>query len=441
LNSKALTKIQSASLITIILIAAVCGGAVYILWSRSSQTTENIKIGFCGDLNNIVGKASWHAVILAAEQVNAEGGVLGRNLTVVAEDDASETPPLDIAVASNALTKLITVDKADYIVTSNPTNVLVFQDIAAEHKKILFSVWASGAELNQRVLDNYDKYKYYFKTFAPNSTVASLELVSSLIALKNYTGFTKVALLVQDIPQFRASASMLNSTLPQYGFEVVYSGAALASATDFTSQFAAIEASGAEILVPIIVTQAGTFLAKEWYDRQSPFVAWGIIPFVQNSNSWNLTEGKCEFMSSNGLPVASGYPWTNKTLPTRAAFTQRWGELPSDISAAAYDTVRFILPDAIKRAGTTETEPVIKNLETTNVETSMARQFVFTSSHDATWNFADPKNPDTPLNEEHGMFMTFQWQNATQVPVYPKDIKDEVGATYKFPPWHGPWSK
>ena len=376
---------------------------------------------------------------MAAEQVNAEGGVLGRNLTVVAEDDGSETPPLDIAVASNALTKLITVDKADYIVTSNPSNILVFQDIAAEHKKILFSVWASGTELNQRVSDNYDKYKYFFRTFAPNSTVASRLLVSSLITLKNYTGFTKVALLVQDAPQFRASASLLNSTLPQYGFDIVYSGAVLFSATDFTSQFAAIEASGAEILVPIIITQAGIFFVKEWDERQSPFVVWGINAMVQTSSSWNLTEGKCEYVSSNGLPVVAGYPWTNKSLPARAAFIQRWGEPPSDIAAAAYDTVRFILPDAIKRAGTTETEAVIKTLETTNVETSEARHFVFTSSHDATWNFADPNNPAAPLNEENGMYMTFQWQNGAQVPVYPKKIMDEAGAAYKYPPWHGPW--
>ena len=441
MDSKALIKLKSTLLITIIIIAGVSGVLAYVLWSRPSQVTENIKIGFCGDLNSIVGKTAWHAAILAAEQVNAEGGILGRNLTIVAENDDSEAPAQDIAVATNALTKLITVDKADYIVTSNPGSMLVFQDIAAEHKRILFSVWAAATELNQRVSDNYDKYKYFFKTFAPNSTVVTRELVSSLIALKNYTGFTKVALLVQDVPQFRASESLLNSTLPHYGLNVVYSGAALVTATDFTSQFAAIEASGAEILVPTFVTQAGTFLVKEWAERQSPFVLWGIIPFAQNSNSWNLTGGKCEFASSNGLPVASDYPWTNKTLSTRAALIQRWGETPSDITAAAYDTVRFILPDAIKRAGTTETEAVIKTLETTNIETSMARHFVFTSAHDATWSFADPNNPNAPVDEEHGMYMTFQWQNGTQVPVYPLNVMEEAGATYKFPPWHGPWSK
>jgi len=438
LDSIALTKIQSAVLIAVIVVAAVGGGVAYMLWRASLPPQENIIIGVCGDLDMPNGKATWQGAVLAAEQINAEGGILGRNLTIVAEDDDSETPPLDIAVASNALTKLITLDKADYIVTSNAVSPLVFQDIAAEHKKILFSVWASGYELTQRVVDDYDRYKYFFKVFVPNSTSVTQHLVGSLITLKVYTGFTKVAILVQDIPNFRESASNWSSTLPQHGFDVVYSGTVLVSATDFTSQFAAIEASGAEILVPVMVTQQGTFFVEEWYERQSPFVIWGILPTVQNSNTWNWTEGKCEFVASSGMPVVAGYPWTNKSLPTRAAFIQRWGEYPSDVAVAAYDTVRFILPDAIKSAGTTETQGVIKTLETTDVETSMARHFVFTSSHDMMMTFADPNNP-AALDEGHVMYMTFQWQNGTQIPVYPEEIMEAEGSGYRYPPWKGPW--
>jgi ABC-type branched-subunit amino acid transport system substrate-binding protein len=209
--------------------------------------------------------------------------------------------------------------------------------------------------------------------------------------------------------------------------------------TDFTSQFAAIEASGAEILVPIIVTQGGSFFVNEWYEQQSPFLVWGIIPTVERGDSWNLTEGKCEYVSSSGLSIAAGYPFTDKSLPTRAAFIQRWGAPPLDTAAAAYDTVRFILPDAIKRAGTTETQAVIKKLETTDVETSMARHFALTLSHDFMMTFADPENP-AALNEGHVMYMTFQWQNGIQVPVYPEKIMNDAEATYKYPPWKGPWS-
>ena len=73
-----------------------------------------------------------------------------------------------------------------------------------------------------------------------------------------------------------------------------------------------------------------------------------------------VDRGKCEYVSFVGLPIVAGYPLTNKTLPTREAYMQRWGEIPNVTATNAYDVVRFILPDAIKRAGTTETEAVIK---------------------------------------------------------------------------------
>ncbi len=67
-----------------------------------------------------------------------------------------------------------------------------------------------------------------------------------------------------------------------------------------------------------------------------------------------------------GLPIIAGYPFTNKTLATREAYIQRWGDIPDGYATAAYDAVRFILPDAIRRAGTTETQAVIKALEKTD---------------------------------------------------------------------------
>ena len=264
--------------------------------------------------------------VLAAEQVNAEGGVLGRNLTVVAEDDDSETPPGDIAVATNALTKLITVDKADYVI-SPAGYVQVYQDICAEHQKIFFSMGSLSDNDTQRVLDNYDKYKYFFRP-GPNASSAIDGQCDSLLTLRNYTGFTKVALLVEDLTYFSQMAAGIKNLLPEYGFDVVYYNTFPPGTTDFTSYFAAIEASGAQILNPLVITQSCYPLVKEYYDRQSPFVMWGVILLAEESGFWELTDGKCEYVSFVGLPITAGYPLTNKTLPTREAYMQRWGEIP-----------------------------------------------------------------------------------------------------------------
>ena len=106
-------------------------------------------------------------------------------------------------------------------------------------------------------------------------------------------------------------------------------------------------------------------------------------------------------------------------------------------AAGTYDALRFILSDAIKRAGTTETEAVIKALEATAVETSVARRFVFSSSHDA---MVGSGSVDDPA-KDYMVMCIFQWQDGTQVLVKPKSIMEETGASYKYPPWKGPWSK
>ena len=140
-----------------------------------------------------------------------------------------------------------------------------------------------------------------------------------------------------------------------------------------------------------------------------------------------------------GIPMIAGYPWTSKTLPMWDAYLERWGSLPVESNVvAAYDCVRFILPDAIRRAGTTETEAVIKALESTNVETSMARHFVFTTSHDILFSTLAPQEHD----EDHVMICMFQWQaNATQAIVGPEHLMQEIGNSYQYPSWEGPWSK
>ena len=435
MNSRALTKIQSAVLIAIIVFVAVAGSSTYILLSRPPQSTENIRIGVVGDLDHASGRSTLRGATLAAEQINAEGGILGRNITIVSEDDDSSTPPGDIAVAINALTKLITIDRADFIITSTGLfTITTAQDIAAEHKKILFSAVTSIDNYTQRVIDNYEKYKYCFRVSPPNASTISAGMLGEILTVGKYTNFTKVALLFQDNTGARQALSGLKETLPAHGFQIVYNSLLATATTDFTSYLAAIEASGAEILVPYIAGSQRIPFVKEWCDRQSPFVVWGVLS--GDGDFWELTDGKVDTVSYAQSPTVSGYWLTSKTVQTREAYVQRWGEAPGIPSVGAYDLVRFILPDAINRARTTETEAVIKTLETTNVETSSARHWVFTSSHDIMVGSDAPNNPA----EDYYLTMIFQWQNGIQVPMKPEQIMKEAGATYKYPPWSGPWS-
>ena len=155
MDSRALIKIQSTALIAVIVVAIVGGTVAYVLWGGSAQPTQDIIIGVCSDSDTPAGRDIFQGALLAAEQTNAEGGILGRNVTIVSEDDDSLSGG-DTFVATNALTRLLTVDKADYVIVG-PGSTMVQQDVCSEHKTIHFSVWTPSVEHTQRVLDNYDK--------------------------------------------------------------------------------------------------------------------------------------------------------------------------------------------------------------------------------------------------------------------------------------------
>jgi branched-chain amino acid transport system substrate-binding protein len=437
-NSKALAKTQSIILITVIVVASVSGIAYFLMNTNTSQV-ETIRIGVVGDIDMVFGKSVLQGAILAAEEVNAEGGILGKQFEVIAEDSDSEGLGADISVGVSALNRLITNDEADCILTPDlAPYVLPYQDIVAEHKKILIGVRPADDELTQRVVDDYGKYKYFFRVFYPNATSAIDNTIDCLLTLRNYTGFNKIGYLAQDLPIFSNMLNVLDEDLPEvYGFDLAYKGRCPSTTTDFTSYLAAAEAAGVEVLYPMIANQAGIPLVKEWYDRQSPFVLWGVIGVATADDFWNVTDGKCEDLSLVGVPVTSGFPLTSKTVPLHDAYFERWGEAPDAFAASAYDAVRYILYDAISRAGTTETDAVVIALEKTNVETSMARNFVFTSSHDVMVGEAGLGSPE----EDYMMTIFLQWQEGKMVPVYPAKIMQEAGVTYTYPDWPGPWGK
>ncbi len=90
---------------------------------RESQTPEpvaDIPIGLYGALSGgeaAFGTSTLQGVRLAAEEINAAGGVLGRKIKVIAEDDQGRADE-----AASAMTKLITSDNVIAVIGENSSN-------------------------------------------------------------------------------------------------------------------------------------------------------------------------------------------------------------------------------------------------------------------------------------------------------------------------------
>ena len=114
--------------------------AICFAFSATSPAfaADVIKIGVIGPMNFVQGKAQWKGAVLAAEEVNAKGGVNvgGKKMKIeLVQADSNEF--LNVTDATNAMEMICTRDKVDFIVGGFRSEaVLAMQDIAMDYKKI-----------------------------------------------------------------------------------------------------------------------------------------------------------------------------------------------------------------------------------------------------------------------------------------------------------------
>ncbi len=150
---------------------AAAAGLVLLL-AGPAGAADVIKIGVIGPMNFVQGKGHWNGAIMAQEEINARGGVqVGQKKMMIELVQADSNEFLNVTDATNAMERIITKDKVDFIVGGFRTEaVLPMQDIAMEYKKIFIGCGAAHPELCTRVAADYDTYKYWFRGTPFNSS-------------------------------------------------------------------------------------------------------------------------------------------------------------------------------------------------------------------------------------------------------------------------------
>lgn len=131
-----------------LVIAVIIIGGIWYASKKQSAEKEPIKIGIVaalsGSLSNY-GMYIKNGVDIALEEINQAGGINGRKLEIIYEDDKSDT-----SEAVNAASKLINIDKVSIIIGSESSNaVLAIAPLAEQAKVILFTPIASAAAITE----------------------------------------------------------------------------------------------------------------------------------------------------------------------------------------------------------------------------------------------------------------------------------------------------
>ncbi len=207
------------AIVLIIVIGIGTGVTVFLVVGSGGYETPGvsgvdddrmIKIGLLGGLTEIQGEGNYRGAWLAAHEINSGGGVQVNGETYyigLAKQDTDESnPQVDVSKGVAAAEKLLEVDGAEYIVGGFRTESLkAYLEVVMDAKKLFIGTGASTDSFCQNVLDNYDRYKYWFRIMPINSTALGGEVFTFLgymdAVLEMMTGKTinKAAIIREDL--------------------------------------------------------------------------------------------------------------------------------------------------------------------------------------------------------------------------------------------------
>jgi branched-chain amino acid transport system substrate-binding protein len=205
------------------------------------------------------------------------------------------------------------------------------------------------------------------------------------------------------------------------GMEVVGTWRPSPVAKECTAELTAIQRSGAHVAFTTFSSSVGLTFAKQWGELQVPAFAVGINVEAQKSGFWGATGGKGEYTLT--VNTLARVKITDKTIPFYDKYLERFKEAPN-YTAGTYDAL-YLIKDAVERAGTTNSDKVVAEMEKTDTLDTAGR-VVFDKSHDVTWG---PK---------HVTSIGTQWQDGKMLCVWPfgwEGVTYEGSVPYKLPPW------
>ena len=225
------------------LIAALAVAATFSLlaFAAPARAADPIKVGFSMALTGSVaqnGKQLIIALELWRDDVNANGGLLGRPVELVYYDDQSNP-----ANVPGIYTKLITVDKVDLLLGPYATNmVAAAMPVIMQHNMATISILAIN-------VNRHFHYARYFDMIpvGPEGTKAFSRGFFALAAAQEPKPQT-VAIVAADAEFAKTSADGARENAKADDFKIIYDQSYPPSTTDFAPVVRAVQAANPDLV-------------------------------------------------------------------------------------------------------------------------------------------------------------------------------------------------
>lgn len=317
---------------------------------------EPIRLGVAGahsgDLASY-GLPSLNAARLVVKDLNAKGGVLGRQVEILAEDDVCKPE-----IATNTATKLIS-EKADIVIghiCSGATKASL--GIYNDARMIVVSPSATNPELTQS-----GNYPNFFRTIASDDAQAGQEVDFAIAVLK----LKKLAVIHDKGDYGKGLAEFAKGFVEKSGVAelVLYEGVT-PGAVDYSAIVQKIKRSGADGVIYGGYHPEASKIVSQMRKKGMKTI------FISDDGVKDETFIKVAGQYAEGV-YASGPKDTSKNPLTQAAIAahkREYGSEPGAFFLNAYSATMAAL-HAIDKAGSTEFDQVVKALRSEPVDTPL----------------------------------------------------------------------
>lgn len=296
---------------------------------KTAGQSETIKLGFLGALTGSVanyGIPGKKGMEMAIDELNAKGGILGKKVEGIYEDNKGETSEIGLITS-----KYITKDKVVALVGDPCTGLTkVAADIAQKNKVVIFSAGATGAG----VVEIGD---YVFR----NTLLDAVAAPSVVDWMVNKKGWKNLAVITSGNNGYSTALTpIFKQAITEKGGKVVLEDTINDGETDFTAQVTKLKNAGADALVFTgYYTEAALIMNEAKKKNLDIVLVGGDGLYGQDLVKLGGAAVQEKVIFYAGFSTDQPTPETAKFL---AAYRAKYNEDPDMFSAQYYDAVMIL---------------------------------------------------------------------------------------------------
>lgn len=328
--------------------AAVAGSAMLGLPMLVRAQGGPIRIGHLTPLTGFLGALGEYAqqgIRMAVEEINAAGGLLGRQVDLISEDSVNPQ------VASSKAQRLIERDNVDVLMGEiNSAAALTISQVAARNKKLFMSIGARSDALRNKNCNRYTFHVDIPVTVMVNAAGEAL-LRQGLVNGKRIYALTSDYLFGHDLSKAAKNFFARN------GGTVISDELVPTDLTDFSPQLLKIRQARPDLVATNLGGNQVTNFVKQYAEFGLSYPVAGFN--LNTADAWAAGEGNL------GGIWPTVWHHELKTPGSQAfveRFTKKYGRIPENHAWIEYVSM-MMLAQAIRETKSVDTEKLIKYFE------------------------------------------------------------------------------